>query len=337
MPFFIQRALRKVVSRQSWLLPVIVALLVFFISWGLLALAEPGNRVVAPERYWWYFLITASTVGYGDFYPTTLPGRLVGGFVVIGGIVTLTIIFARISTSLENAKGRRMNGLAHHDQRDHVVILGYTPGRTDLLVDALLEEGRTVVLAASPDQAEEHPLSDHTGVHFVRGDLTDTGVLRRTSPSRARAILVDARDDNEAVTLTVAVEEAATDVHTVVTLHDLERARTVRRVNDTVQCVQWHNRNLIIEELNDPGLAEVYRELMSASGPGTYSTPAPAGSDLSFAELSNHLGETHGATALAFRDDDGTRVNPPRETRIGAGCVVYYVAERRLAEQELMP
>lgn len=329
-----QRALRTLVSRQSWLLPIVVAVTVFLTSWGLLALVEPGNPMVRPGSYWWYFLITSSTVGYGDLYPQTLPGRLVGAYVVAGGIATLTIIFTRISALIENAKGRRMNGLSGHDLNDHVVILGFTAGRTEWLVDTLAEESRTVVVAAWPDEAHQHPMPEQPDVHFVRGDLTDVEVLERTSPGRARAVLVDGRDDNEALALTVAVEAVATDVHTVVTLRDLERARTVQRVNDTVQCVQWHNRRLVIEELNDPGIAEVYRELMTAEGPGTYSTPVPQAT--TYGDLARYLGETHGATLLALRTDHQVWVNAPRDTEAPEGSTAYYVADRRLDQDELL-
>lgn len=333
MPIF-QRALRTLLSRQSWLLPVVVAVTVFLTSWGLLAIVEPGNPMVSPESYWWYFLITSSTVGYGDLYPETLPGRLVGAYVVAGGIATLTIIFTRISTLIENARGRRMNGLAGHDLSDHVVVVGYAAGRTEWLVDALTEESRTVVVAAWPDDAAQHPMPERPDVHFVRGDLTEVEVLERASPGRARAVLVDARDDNEALSLAVAVEAVATDVHTVVTLRDLERARTVRRVNDTVQCVQWHNRRMVIEELHDPGIAEVYRELMTADGPGTYSTPVPQAT--TYGALASHLGDAHGATLLALRTDDHVWVNAPRETAAPAGSTAYYVADRRLDQHDLI-
>jgi hypothetical protein len=38
-----QRALRTLVSRQSWLLPIVVAITVFLTSWALLALVDFGN------------------------------------------------------------------------------------------------------------------------------------------------------------------------------------------------------------------------------------------------------------------------------------------------------
>lgn len=38
----------------------------------------PDNAITRPQNYWWYFVVTAATVGYGDFFPTTVLGHAVG-------------------------------------------------------------------------------------------------------------------------------------------------------------------------------------------------------------------------------------------------------------------
>ncbi|WP_239163507.1 potassium channel family protein [Paractinoplanes rishiriensis] len=65
-----------------------------------------GNIRDYPQALWWA-IVTITTVGYGDFYPTTLPGRLVALGLMIGGIGLIgfvtgslaTWIVERISTS----------------------------------------------------------------------------------------------------------------------------------------------------------------------------------------------------------------------------------------------
>ncbi|GLP95678.1 ion transporter [Paraferrimonas sedimenticola] len=55
----------------------------------LILLVEGGhpdsNINTAEEAIWWAF-VTISTVGYGDYYPSTGAGRLLGGLVIIGGV-----------------------------------------------------------------------------------------------------------------------------------------------------------------------------------------------------------------------------------------------------------
>ena len=47
----------------------------------------------------WWSLQTVTTVGYGDVTPESVPGRLVGGLVMLQGIAFLAIITAAITST----------------------------------------------------------------------------------------------------------------------------------------------------------------------------------------------------------------------------------------------
>ncbi|XP_007533944.1 potassium voltage-gated channel subfamily G member 3 isoform X1 [Erinaceus europaeus] len=53
---------------------------------------DASNRDFAsiPAACWWV-IISMTTVGYGDMYPVTVPGRLLGGLCVVSGIVLLAL------------------------------------------------------------------------------------------------------------------------------------------------------------------------------------------------------------------------------------------------------
>lgn len=337
MPLFLSRFLTQWGRRRTWALPAAVIAVVFFTSWPLMALAEPASNPIAePATYWWWFVVTAATVGYGDVFPETLAGHLVGAYVITGGIVTLTTLFARLAEVIETRKGRRMKGLLELDLSGHVVIVGYTPGRTERMVEELTAEAsREVVLCAWHD-VEADPMPGRDSVHFVRGDLTEESVLRRAGVHRAEAVLVDARDDDEALSLTVAATHVNPEAHTVVTLRDMARARNFHYVDDDVSCVQWHSARMVTEELQDPGISQVYADLMTHGGGNTYSTTVPGGvADRPFGDFQAALGQGHRATILAARSGHELMISPDWTTPVPAGATLYYVAERRLSPGDL--
>ena len=52
------------------------------------------------DSFWWA-VVTASTVGYGDTYPTTVPGRIVAGFLIsIMVLVVIPLITAHFASKL---------------------------------------------------------------------------------------------------------------------------------------------------------------------------------------------------------------------------------------------
>jgi voltage-gated potassium channel len=337
VPFLLARLSRLIRLRlRGWRLPLVVALVVFLSSWLLMALLEPGE-IVAADTYWWYFVVTSATVGYGDVFPETTGGRLVGIYVIVGGIVTLTLLFTRLADALQSVRGKRLRGVVTLDLRDHVVLLGYHPGRSERIVDELTSEGRQQVVLCAWDDVAENPMPDRTQVQFVRGDLTRDDVMTRAAVAQARTVVIDGRDDNESLAIAVAVDHANPAVHLVAAVRDLSRRDSLRYVNERVQVVQWHMPFLLTEEANDPGITAVYNELMTAGGSGnTYSARVPRGfPHTTFGAAQSHFGQAFGATVLAVRSSDGLVVSPPWDRGVGEGDTLYYVARERIDETRL--
>ncbi|KAL3880116.1 hypothetical protein ACJMK2_032385 [Sinanodonta woodiana] len=59
---------------------------------------EPTAFQNIPLTLWWS-IITMTTVGYGDFYPTTLPGYIVGSMCAVSGLLLLGMPIAIIATN----------------------------------------------------------------------------------------------------------------------------------------------------------------------------------------------------------------------------------------------
>ncbi|SDQ71086.1 ion channel [Actinopolyspora saharensis] len=325
------RLLQRFVGLRSWATPAVVIVFVFFTSWPLMALFESaGSELVQPANYWWWFLVTTSTVGYGDFYPETTGGHVVGVYVIVGGIATLTTLFTHLATKLETARGKRMSGTAALHVSEHVLMLGYHSGRTERILDELLADGRHSVVLAAWDEVDRNPVPDR-GIGFVRDDLSSEEVLRRAGLHRARSVLIDAHDDNEALAVAVTVDHVNPELAPVVALRDMSRAEHLRYVNSSIRCVQWHTPQMISEELLDPGITQVYAELVTHGGGNTYSCRLPDSLDqTSYGACQLALGRRYGATALAVRTRSDLLVSPEWETRLPAGSTLYYIARQRV-------
>jgi voltage-gated potassium channel len=58
----------------------------------------PGSTITTFESALWWAFVTITTVGYGDFTPLTVTGRLIAGALMLGGIALLGVVTATIAS-----------------------------------------------------------------------------------------------------------------------------------------------------------------------------------------------------------------------------------------------
>ncbi len=64
---------------------------------------DVGNIRTADEALWWTF-VSITTVGYGDFYPTTVLGRFISVLLIINGLVAFGTILSYMNEKLAAIK-----------------------------------------------------------------------------------------------------------------------------------------------------------------------------------------------------------------------------------------
>jgi len=83
--------------------------LFMFVVASLIHIVEPENFPTFVDGLWWS-IVTMSTVGYGDLYPGTFLGRILAGFVMVGGILLFAVFTSIISVSFLKAYERMRGG-----------------------------------------------------------------------------------------------------------------------------------------------------------------------------------------------------------------------------------
>ena len=191
-------------SQLRWSFVALLGASHFALSYVSLRVVE--GQLAALDVFWYFYITTATTVGYGDFSPVSVSGRwIVTLFVMPGGIVLFTTVLAKLIQDVTGAWRRRMKGLKDFSQMTgHLVVVGWCEQRTERMVQLIrgdASEQREIILLA---RLAENPLPDH--IHFVHTQhLSAPLAIQRAGVPQADFVIVLGQDDNESLTAALAV------------------------------------------------------------------------------------------------------------------------------------
>ena len=323
----------------GWGALALTGLVLFAISWAGLIVFEPVDAPIAhPKNIWWYWIVTATSTGYGDFAPSSTGGRIVVAvFNMIGGIALLGAVIGKVATSVLQVMRRGNLGMSSYHYLDrHTVVFGWHGKPTVHVIDMIIADPKysdDVVLVSS--KLSENPLPGR--ISFVRGDnLGDLDVLERAGVASALTILIHADSDDQTLAAVVAVApKVRPECHVVACVAGAHHEHLINCISSRIECVRPLTDELLIRALHDPWSSRVGHEIFSnLVGQTQFSAALPA--DLvgrTFGEALEHLKRQHDVLLLAYAVPERigeVSVNPPADTMLPAGAIIYYLALERI-------
>ena len=241
----------------------------------------------------WTAYITLTTIGYGDVSAATPQGRWVTVLTSMLGIGCFGILTGIIMERAMQRRMKKMKGEGKYIGKGHLIIVNVPSyaETTELLKELdhspdFKDVPRVLVAAHLPNQDKElpHHLAKNIEV-FILGLPSALETLQRANAPHAKACVLTssasdpAMDDTNTLTAGL-IEKNWSEVITVMTC---SRAETLNNLStfgiDGGISTTDLQMGLLVQELEDPGLYQVYSELSSnAAGNQIYISHSPIGS-----------------------------------------------------------
>jgi voltage-gated potassium channel len=335
--FILFHRLRMLLLRMTWVWLIIVLAVVFSACWASMAYFEGPAPIATKEVFWWYFIVTSATVGYGDFSPATLGGRITGAVIMLVGIGLLATVLTKVAEAVFVYGRKRLKGELQLHMKEHIVILGYEPGRTEAIVTEILadtpDESEKVVLCAN--SISENPMPGK--IEFVHGNPSNDDTLARACIGTAKAIIIYGATDNDTLTYGIAVNHhAAKGTHIAAYFREMENVQLLRKINPHIECVTSLAVAMLVHAVQDPGTTAVISDLVSHDQKGTsFRLNVPADfTTASFLDLMYRFKQRYDATLIgvgANHDHDvQVELNPESDFTVTGGMSLFYIADVRL-------
>ena len=180
-------------------------------------LIEPENFPTVIDGIWWA-VITASTVGYGDFVPLTLLGRMTGILLLLVGAGFLSTYFATLSSIAVTKQDEYQKGEAHYKGEEHIIIIGWNE-RSKKIIQSFSKTKQPLILI--DETLNSNPIPFHH-LHFIKGKALRDDVLIRANIQDAKKVIITA-DQN--------LDELQADMNTILTL------LAIKGINPNALCI----------------------------------------------------------------------------------------------------
>ncbi|MEN6319662.1 MAG: ion channel [Syntrophaceae bacterium] len=227
----------------------------------------------------WWTVVTMGTVGYGDKYPITVGGRIVGIMLIFSGIGLMSLFTATIASIFVEKKIKEGRGLETVKEKDHIVICGWNQHTEEVL--QVLNKFRSMkntpvilINELSIDEIDSLKLKySKYDLTFLRGNYVHEDVLVRANIEKARFALIMAdtsgshprdRIDERTTLAALTIKSIAPNVKTIAELLDSENRPHLIRANvDEIIIRGEHVGSLLASAINSPGLPKIFSSLLS--------------------------------------------------------------------------
>ena len=199
---------------------------------GTYALRDEFTNVETLTDAFYYTLVTASTVGYGDVSPVAGSDRatlfamsiiVVGtaSFAVALGTLLTPAIEARLATALGNMSDSQLDLLD-----DHLIVVGVGDLTAPILEEIADLGEQFVVITRDPDRAAR---LRERGYEVITADPTEDEPLKRAGVERARALVAATNDDAHDALAVLAARELNPELRIVVSATERENEKKLLR------------------------------------------------------------------------------------------------------------
>ncbi len=320
--------------KQKGMSLVLAYLALLLVSSLLITLVEPeGSELTRFSQALWWSIVTSTTVGYGDLFPASGPGKIVAVLLpMFMGIGLGAAFITHVASSLIERRDKKMHGEKKYTGNHHIVIVGSTH-ETGQLIDEIQKDetyARTdIVLVADIDR---HPFSDKENVHFVKGRPDTSATLARANIAEAGRIVIHTGNDEESLfALINALKLKNGSCEITVRCISTQSLDTFQGVPGQFQIIMQMTAEMMVQAMQDKVHLPLQVLLKNDARDEIYYVQVPdSASGLNWWTLHTYFKETFNYLTFAMQTQDSdVLINPPVDRNVAAGDGIWLIAPKR--------
>lgn len=159
----------------------------------------PDSNIKSFADTLWYAAVTITTVGYGDYYPVTSLGKILGLVVIVSSLGLLGYLFGQITNYINSSMEKKRNGHFGTKFEKHYVIVGWNQFSKQVTDQLLFANKEVAIITNSQDDlmSIKDLYQKHEGVFVLFADYGNYEGFEKANILKCSKVFVNFEDDSE--------------------------------------------------------------------------------------------------------------------------------------------
>lgn len=256
--------------RKLTLIIWISASIFFAILIGLLVHFEshyPNSNIKDIPDAIWYTLVTIATVGYGDKFPLSHEGKVIGAIIVASSFLTMGYMVGNLTNIIRNFMEKKKLGFYGTDFKNHVIIIGWNKFGQQV-ADQIIHANKQVTIVTN-EKNDIDVIYDTYGYDKVFAlfmDFHNIEMLRKGNVEKSSCVFINFMDDTEALVYVINMKTFFPHLKYVVSLTNSKLKDTFTSAGVTYAISKNEIASRIVASyIFEPDVASITEDIMSTA------------------------------------------------------------------------